>query len=250
MAFVGWSDRPAAVDAQVRLIAEGVERVLQEDLVGTYLHGSLVFGCCNPMQSDLDLLVVTRAGCGPPRVIFIDELIREVSRRPLPLEISILAEPTLRGWRHPARYGLHYSERHRPRESPGPSTDLAAHFTVARERGIALFGPPPRLCFPTVPWHDYVLAILGDSRLCLELLTRTCAVLTISRVWATLATREVHSKESGALWAMAHLKDPSIVADALESYRDGPSRDIAADSRLPQYKDVVARHVEALRTDG
>ena len=49
----------------------------------------------------------------------------------------------------------------------------------------------------------------------------------------------MHSKESGALWAMAHLKDPSIVADALESYRDGPSRDFAADSRLPPYKDVV-----------
>ena len=170
MAFVGWSDRPAAVDAQVRLIAEGVERVLQEDLVGTYLHGSLVFGCCNPMQSDLDLLVVTRARLRASAREVIDVLFREVSRRPLPLEISILAEPTLRGWRHPARYELALQRAppaagvSRPEHGP----DLAAHFTVARERGIALFGPPPRLCFPTVPWHDYVLAILGDFQLCLE----------------------------------------------------------------------------------
>jgi hypothetical protein len=28
--------------------------------MGIYLHGSLVFRCCNPMQSDLDVLVVAR----------------------------------------------------------------------------------------------------------------------------------------------------------------------------------------------
>lgn len=251
MASFGWSDRPPSVDAQACRLVQGVEQVLKDDLIGIYLHGSLVFGCCNPMQSDLDLLVVTRESLRAGTRKGLDSLFREVSRRPLPLEVSVLAEPALRAWRPPAPYELHYSERYRLKESPGPGTDpdLAAHFTVARERGIALRGPEPRRCFPNVPWHDYVLAILEDFTLCSERLTRTYAVLSMSRVWATLATRELHSKESGAVWSMAHLRDPSIVADALQSYRTGTSREFATDSRLPSYKEIVVRHVESLRAE-
>lgn len=251
MASFGWSDRPPSVDAQVCLLLDGVEDAVKDDLIGVYLHGSLVFGCCNPLQSDLDLLVVVRDRLRANTRRAIDSAVRAVSRRPLPLEISVLAEPTLRSWRHPARYELHYSERYRLRESPGPGADpdLAAHLTVARERGVALIGPPPRQCLPKVPWHDYVLAILDDFKHCSEQLTRTYAILSMSRVWATLATHELHSKESGALWAMAELEDPSIVADALESYRIGASREFAADVRLSSYKEVVGMHVEALRAE-
>lgn len=252
MASFGWVDRPPSVDAQVCRLLGGLEDAVKDDLIGVYLHGSLTFGCCNPLQSDLDLLVVVRDRLQDTTRGAIDSVVRARSRRPLPLEVSVLAEPTLRPWRHPARYELHYSERYRSGNSPGPGRDpdLAAHLTVARERGVALIGPAPSQCFPRVPWHDYVVAILDDFKLCSERLTRTYAVLSMSRVWATLATHEVHSKESGALWAMSALEEPSIVSEALESYRAGASRDFAADIRLPSYKEVVGRHVEALCAEG
>lgn len=252
MASFGWNDRPPSVSTQVSLLVAGIERGLKEYLTGIYLHGSIVFGCCNPMQSDLDVLVLVRDRLAPRTRGALDSVFREVSRKPLPLEISVLAESTLHPWQSPAPYELHYSERYRLKQSPGPGTDLdlAAHIPVARERGVALIGPPPHRCLPRVPWDDYALAILDDFKVCLERLTRTYAVLTMARVWATLATRELFSKESGALWAMAHLRDPSIVADALESYQNGASREFAGDSRLSSYKEVASRQVEALRTEG
>ena len=34
--------------------------ILQENLVGIYLHGSAAMGCFNPRSSDIDLIIVVR----------------------------------------------------------------------------------------------------------------------------------------------------------------------------------------------
>lgn len=34
---------------------------LQDNLIGIYLHGSLVMGCFNPQSSDIDFLVIVKS---------------------------------------------------------------------------------------------------------------------------------------------------------------------------------------------
>ena len=34
------------------------KEILQDNLVGVYLHGSAVMGCFNPLKSDLDFIIV------------------------------------------------------------------------------------------------------------------------------------------------------------------------------------------------
>ena len=40
-------------------VAESYKKILQNKLVGIYVHGSMAFGCFNWDKSDIDFLVVT-----------------------------------------------------------------------------------------------------------------------------------------------------------------------------------------------
>ena len=45
-------------DSLIRGYVERAKEILQDNLIGVYLHGSSVMGCFNPRKSDIDLIVV------------------------------------------------------------------------------------------------------------------------------------------------------------------------------------------------
>jgi streptomycin 3"-adenylyltransferase len=117
-----------------------------------------------------------------------------------------------------------------------------------RRHGRALGGPPPEAVFPEVPRADYVDALLRDFIWCHDHgddATRY-AILSMARIWATLATGEIHSKESGADWARERVPGDvrPLVERALESYR-GDGRDFPVDAtafrRLAAFLDAQVR---------
>ena len=64
-------------------------------------------------------------------------------------------------WQHPCLHELHYGEAHRDQFSEtgyvpraGQDEDLAAHFTVARARGVDLLGNYPIEKLPEIPRLD------------------------------------------------------------------------------------------------
>jgi hypothetical protein len=83
-----------------------------------------------------------------------------------------------------------------------------------------------------VPWEDYADALLRDLRWVSEGGTSEplYRVLSPPRVWATLATGEIHSKETGAAWALERARPDvrSLLASALARYR-GETDDFTAD---------------------
>src|SRR5262249_9459963 len=134
-------------------------------------------------------------------------------------------------WRHPSPFELHYSEWRRERWAedpegtlasfPAENTDLAAHVSVVRARGVALVGPPPQEIFPRVLDADLRDSLLRD----LDWARETQAgplygILSPCRIWSTLETGEVQSKASGAQWALARLPENlrPMVERALATY--------------------------------
>src|SRR5512146_502914 len=106
MSFYDWRDCPAEVKAQVdQLIAVFCEQI--PAISGIYLHGSLAMGCFNPAHSDLDLLVITRQKMPLAAVAPLLQTFLNLSKRPIPIEISILNKNDLWPWDHPALYDLH-----------------------------------------------------------------------------------------------------------------------------------------------
>ena len=224
-------------ETQLDDLVEDVRGVVGEDVVGVYLHGSLALGCFNPALSDIDLLVVTKRALTPEQRQALGRVLRRSGR----IEISFLAAPSLRPWRHPAPYDLHFTGSDGSMLGPGEDHDLAAHVSVTRHAGVALFGPPPNDVFPEVPWEDYEDSLRRDLAWSRDHSTELYGVLSPARIWATLSTKEIHSKDSGAAWALerAPAEFRPLLERAREMYRTGDQQHAFEREQVLRFADFV-----------
>ena len=189
--------------------------------MGAYLHGSTALDQLKP-HSDIDVLVLSRrATTLEEKRALIDRLLRisgrgDPSRESRPIELTIVVESDIRPWRYPPRLDFLYGDWMRaefesgdltPWETPNP--DLAPVITMVRSANRALFGPPPAEVFDPVPLVDLNRAIVeGIPGLLDELDSDTTnVVLTFARIWTTLATGTIRSKDAAANWALARLPE-------------------------------------------
>ena len=226
--------------------------VLEDDLVGMYLHGSAVLGGGGP-RSDVDVLAVAkRPTTGDERQLLL-ELCRSVSLSPRPLEFDLVVATEIRPWRHPAPYDFHYSELRRDGSGPGTNRDLASVVTMVLAGNRTLYGPSPADLLDPVPRTDYMDAILKDTETVDEYLawdTRN-VILTLARVWAGVGSDVVHSKKSAAEWALARLPEELrlVLERAVATYR-GEREDFWDDvqPQIAEYADYVQNAIKMAST--
>ncbi len=183
--------------------------VLGDDLAGVYLHGSAVLGGLRP-HSDLDVLAVARRHTtDTDRRDLVAGLLR-ISARPRPLEVSVVAQDEVRPWRYPPVGELLYGEWLRAGfeagavPAPQATPDLALLVTMVRRGDHPLCGPAPAELLDPVPAADLVrAAVEGIPGLLADLPTDTRNVLlTFARIWTTVATGEIRSKDDAADWVL------------------------------------------------
>lgn len=197
-------------------VVANVRQLLGDAIVGIYLHGSATAGGLKP-TSDIDILVLTNRPMTP------DER-RELIRRLLPMSgpgdptgrsrsvgLEVIVQADVRPWRYPPRLEIQHGDWWRgefeggnfaPWTSPNP--DVTLLIEVVLQANHPLLGPPPSQVFDTIPFADIRRAMLdsipalvsdldGDER---------NVVLTVVRIWTTLATGVIRSKEAAADWAV------------------------------------------------
>lgn len=203
---------------QISAVLNVVQDTLRQAIAGIYLYGSAVMGELRP-ASDLDLLVVTQRGTSESeRALLVRRMTLISSRlaRPdswRPLELTVVVGSDVRPWRYPPRMDFQYGEWLRDELDAGkmPSSsinpDLAVLVAMVLLADRPLTGPPPRDVLDPVPSADLVRAmragmpdLLGD----LESDT-TNVLLTLARIWYTIATGELRSKDSAAEWVIQRL---------------------------------------------
>lgn len=255
-----WPNAPNTTRAQVEDFIRRCHKVMGEDLTAVYLHGSLAMGCFNPEMSDLDFLVISERQLSTEDRLLITGEMLEVSGSPHAIEMSVIACDDLRHWQHPMPYAFHYGEGYRlsyqsaledinfwqPSQPPQTDTDLAAHFVITRERGIALVGTSPRELLPEVPVDDYVDALLYDFDEAAANIQaqQVYGVLNLCRVYWFLQKNAIASKDEAGVWAMSTLPEEhrSVVSQALREYRGGEGRyDAEALQRFAYYIDTEVR---------
>ncbi|MFJ6657643.1 aminoglycoside adenylyltransferase family protein [Streptomyces sp. NPDC091377] len=208
-----------------------LHRVLGDDIRAIHLHGSAVLAGLRP-DSDLDLLVVVERPLDEERR---RELVRELLRvsgapgdpERRPVELIVVVRGEISPWRYPPRCEFLYGEWLReeyergyvPRPEPMP--DLAPLIVMTRDGDTSLYGPPPAALLPEVPHADLRRAIVaGVPDLMAEVDTDTRNVLlTLARIWTTLTTGAIRSKDAAADWALERL--PAEHRPVLEWARDG-----------------------------
>jgi streptomycin 3"-adenylyltransferase len=130
------------------------------------------------------------------------------------------------------------------------NADLAAHLFVTRARGVVLAGENPQSALPVVPWLDYVDSLLRDLEWSFESDRPgpVYRVLSPARIWATLATRGLHSKETGASWALEELRGDlyQLLLGALARYRGEAADFEVDDERLSRYRAYVEAEVRSI----
>ena len=207
---------------QLDRVSSFVRDVLGPDALGAYLFGSAVLGGLRP-ESDLDVLVVSkRRTTREEKQQLVDRLLT-ISGRRAPdgrwrrVELTIVVERDIKPWRHPARFDFQYGDwLRREFESgnvePWPRTtnpDLASLITMVLLADAPVLGPPPAAIFDPVPHNDLLSAIVGDidALLCdLDADTRN-VILTLARIWSTVATGVIRSKDAAADWALGRLPE-------------------------------------------
>ena len=232
---------PMAVDAVVEQsdAAIGALRrgLADAEILGLYLYGSAVAGGLRP-DSDLDLFVVTDrrlTAAEKARIIEGLLLISNRETRPptwRPIEVTIVAQPEVRLWRYPPRMELQYGEWLRPEflsgaiePEPVENPDLAVVITMVRQTGKPLIGLAATDVLDAVPRDDLVRAMVDTVPSLLSDLaddTRN-VLLTLARIWTTIATGEIRSKDEAADWAVSRLPDAyrPTLAMARDLYIDG-----------------------------
>ncbi|MDN3265636.1 aminoglycoside adenylyltransferase family protein [Streptomyces sp. CSDS2] len=249
---------------QVREIVGLVDGVLGQDVIGTYLHGSSVLGGLRP-ASDVDVLVVSRRRMDErDRRTLLGGLLRiSGSRnRARPVELTVVVQSEVRPWRYPPTGDFLYGEWLRAEyeagevPQPGPMPDLALLITMALAGDSPLTGPRPAQILDPVPRADLIRAsVAGIPGLLDDLDSDTRNVLlTFARIWTTLATGEIKSKDAAADWALAHLppEHRAALAHARQLYLTCPyseeSWSDALRARVCPHVDHVLAEIDRLRT--
>ena len=162
------------MDTVINSFVEKSKEILQDNLVGVYLHGSAVMGCYNPAKSDIDLIVVVKESIEDSvKSTFMDMVVELNEKGPAKgIEMSVVKQSACKPFVYPTPFELHFSVAHLDwygknpddyvSKMKGEDKDLAAHFTIINHRGKCLYGASIKDIFADVPVQDYIDSIWND----------------------------------------------------------------------------------------
>lgn len=227
---------PQQAENLINDFVEQSKKILKDNLVGIYLHGSAVMGCFNPLKSDLDLIVVVeRTLPDDIKRLFMDMVVKCNSLGPdKGIEMSVVLRNVCNPFIYPTPFELHFSQMHQKwyednpddyiRKMKGEDKDLAAHFTIITNRGKSVYGTPIKEVFSEVPSDDYMDSILDDVNDAPEDIKDNTMylILNLARVLAYKEEKLVLSKQEGGEWAIEHIPTEykSLIKEALKEYSE------------------------------
>lgn len=227
-------------------IKKQYEKILMDNLVGIYVHGSIAFKCFNWDKSDIDFVVVINNKIDMNTKLQLLNCL-ETLRPQCPqkrLEMSVVLKEYCVHFQYPTPYELHFSNGWLNRYLTNPISmcgdkiktdkDLAAHFTVIREVGRVLHGLPIEDVFGSVGKAYYLDSIKNEvSDAKNEVLENPIyIILNLCRVLAYIEDNFIVSKEQGGQWAIGKInkKYLPLVQSALNCYQT--NAEVSVDNNL------------------
>ncbi len=221
------SNPASTVETYLEEVTERLKELLGPDLVGVYLHGSIVLGDFSEGRSDVDVVAVSSRSLSPEEKKAIAERLSQ-GALPCPatgLEFHVLCRGDIAPRKAPP-FELHLATSTDGRPDrvvdghghPGDS-DLAMHFAVLHGHGRALLGPAADTVFPAIPRGMMLDAFRGELEWARENASPSYQVLNACRAWCYLDEGVLCSKTAGGERARERVGDPSTIDAALRHRR-------------------------------
>lgn len=215
---------------QIGEIVSAYKKILGDNLAGIYLHGSVAMGCATE-DSDIDLLVAVHDDISKEQCRQIIDATLNIEGHPKKgIELSIVLRKYFQNIVHPTPFILHYSDYHMDKYIADKDyicggfedRDLAAHFTVAKHRGVCLYGEPIDSIFSDIPKEMYLDAVFYDIADAKEDAAGDSVyhILNLCRTLAYIKDDKVLSKLEGGQWALDYIENKYIglVCKAIAAY--------------------------------
>lgn len=198
-----------------------LKEMLGKDLLGVYLYGSSILGGLQKF-SDLDLFVIlNRSTTYQERAKLVSNLLQisgiYLKTSKPPIEMTMVVKSEVNPWLYPAKFDFQYGDWLRATFEAGhiePSfgnemPDLAILITQVLLASKVLYGPNPADLLCKVPYRDFLLAQSASlNSLAGEIHSDTRNVLlTYARIWQTLETNTLCSKQEAAMWVLDRLSE-------------------------------------------
>jgi len=198
-----------------------IKEIFEKDLLGMYLFGSSILGGLQK-YSDIDLFVVSSRATSCEEKAKLEMALLQISgiymkSKKLPIEMTIVEKSEINPWRYPPKFDFQYGEWLRKQFEHGnvepwstkEMPDLAVLITQILLACKKLVGADPEQLLCKVPYKDFMTAIidvLPDLRSDLDSDVRN-VLLTLARIWSTVATDAIRSKPGAADWVINHLPE-------------------------------------------
>ena len=219
---------------------------------GIYVHGSICLHDFVPGRSDVDVLVLSDAEMARSQRLALADALLALHGRPRPIELSVARIEDAQ--RVPVLCQFHFSDMWAPRyaahdesnpllEGAFPDDDMPCHIRLARQSGLALFGPPPAALLPEIDDATFWRALTYDLDDLAPLANPVYDALTLARVLSFARTRRVLTKRQAARWAEAAFPAfAPILGEAVTAYESGraPAWSAAA---LSAYRDFMMEEI-------
>lgn len=219
------------------LIVKRYLNILDKNLVGIYLHGSLAMGCFTE-QSDIDFLVVVEQPLAfEIKRALINELLKLQDLPKKGIEMSVILKKYAQHFEYPTPFELHYSDAHKDKYLNDRNYvcgdyvdyDLAAHMFIIKHRGLCLYGKEISNVFADFPEKYYIDSILRDVQHAEEEIIQNPVYCTLNlcRVLYYLRCRKISSKLEGGLWGIENLpaKYAKLLRLATSTYQNKPVKE-------------------------
>lgn len=194
---------------------------LGSNLLGVYIYGSSEWGGLQ-RYSDVDIFVIVDRPLTLEDRSSLNQNLLQLSgiyciNGKLPIELTIVVKNQISPWHYPPRCDFQYGEWMREivegnvaaANASSEMPDLAVIITQLLLKSRTLFGSQPKELLPEVPYSDFIKAMISgveELKKALKADTRN-VLLTFARIWSTLKTNQIRSKQSAAKWAINELSE-------------------------------------------
>jgi predicted nucleotidyltransferase len=237
--------RPLSEDAArayARAVADRLDGVLGDDLLGVYLVGSLALGGYEPGRSDVDIAALVRGALSPQRKRAVVEAVGH-DALPCParkLELVVSVPERLPDFELNLNSGEH---EHTVEVRPEAASAFwfALDVSIARVSGVPLSGPPAADAFPELARDLVERAVAAAIRW--QIANRVPAddlVLNACRARRFLDEGVWSSKLEAGRWARRRLGQADVVEAALAVRRGEPDARLEWDAAVTFARTVPA----------